>query len=909
MIDLSTSKPRVRFFLILLILFIGHLIAIEPIDLLQHDVFTVADGLPMNTINRIVQTFDGFLWCGTEAGLVRFDGINIRIFNRENSPAITSDIIVSLTVDRSGVLWVGCREGGVLRYEKGKFTAINSESGLQNNDVLTLMAAMDGTLWIGSRGGLNMWRAGTLERIALPKEIAGAAITTLLEDRLGVIWVGTNGQGLIKLRRHCDSIETERVGSPHWWLTTLFEDRKGTIWMGTRESGLYCWEATKCLAFSFSNGLSTNHIQCLYEDRFGNMWIGTQGGGINIYSASVGRMTRYDREDDLKHVSVLHFFEDLEGTLWIGTGGNGLNRLRETEITTYSIKNGLSSANVYGIFQDSKGRIWSGSKGHGINILENRRFRQLTTVDGLVSNSVVSFAEDLDGGIWIGTLGNGLNRFKNGRFDLFTTEHGLSRNSTRSVYVDPKGILWVGTIDGGIHRFEGKGFKKVADVHSRVNAMQKDSHGDLWVATFGAGLCRVKKDQVEIFDTQKGLSSNIVTSIYEDKDGQLWIGTVRGLNRFQAGHIDNIFKKDGLPDELLYCILADKKGDFWISCNRGIYRLRYNEAQDFLNGIIKRVNPVLYGKESGMLSAECNGGNQPSGCKSHDGKLWFPSTGGISVIDPMNVGINKTPPPLVIEKIIADGKERTAHEPDVLVFNSGKLMIHYTAPAFIVPRKIRFRYRLQGWDIDWVDAGSRRVAEYNNLPSGEYRFQVIASNNDGVWNTTGSSVALQRRSNIYQTPVFKTIFFVLLAMVGLVSFYYFAKGINLRKIKSKSPMNTTMDTEEVNRCIKKLLYALEVEKIYRNPDLKIKILASLLVVSPRNLSRIINDRLGTHFYELVNEHRIKEAQRILSTSEGGGKSILDISLEVGYNSKSAFNRAFKNFTGLTPSQFKKKHQS
>jgi AraC-like DNA-binding protein/streptogramin lyase len=697
------------------------------------------------------------------------------------------------------------------------------------------------------------------------------------------------------------------MGSRDWWVTTLFQDRKGTLWIGTRENRLFYRKSGTTRSFSFSHRLSSNHIQSLYEDKYGNLWIGTQGGGIDIFSFDTNRLSRYNREEAFRNITVWDFFQDREGSLWIGTGGNGLNCLRETEIKTYSTKNGLSNANVYGVFQDCKGRIWSGSKGHGINILENQQFYQLTVAEGLSCNSVVSFAEDLEGNIWFGTLGNGVNRYKNGQIDIFTTHHGLSLNSTRSVYVDPGGTVWAGTIDGGIHRFQGQGFQKVADAHSRINVMRQDSSGNMWIGTFGAGLVRLNKNKLDVFNTDHGFTSNIITSIYEDRENTLWIGSVRGLTRFKNGQIHNILKKDGLPDEKVYCILADSRGDFWISCNKGIYRLRYKEVEGFINGSISRVNPSLYGKESGMLSPECNGGNQPSGYMSEDGKMWFPTTGGISVIDPMNVGINKMPPPVVIESVVSGDVEQLPRGKEMLFFKRGQLSIHYTAPAFIVPRKIRFRYRLEGFDNQWVDAGSRRVATYDNLSPGMYRFQVTACNNDGFWNTTGAAIILKRIPRFYQTTLFKILVLLVLLGVALLIYFFVFKGLNLRKLKTRNHSGNQMDPEEVNRCVKKLLYALDVDKIYRNPDLKINVLASILLISPRNLSRIINDRLDTNFYELVNEYRIKEAQEILLSVEGKSKSILDVSLEVGYNSKSAFNRAFKNFTGVTPSQYKKKH--
>jgi ligand-binding sensor domain-containing protein/AraC-like DNA-binding protein len=886
------------------------LTGMESIVFLQQEAWTVEEGLPMNTVMAITQTPDGYLWLGTEAGLVRFDGVRFKTFNHENTPEFSSDIIVSMATGRNGSLRIACRGGGVLLYDNKKFKALNEQSGLPDNDAWCVMVALDDSAWIGTKKGLNRLTNGKLTAVNLPRRVADAGVSRLLEDRNGRIWVGSRGGGLALVKKQGDDFENQYLGLDNQWITALFEDRKGAVWAGTQEKGLYKFQGNNPVRFDKSHGLSSNDVRGFYEDRFGNLWIATEGGGINILPAGQERFVMFPNQDELSGTSIACFFEDREGTLWVGTIGGGLNSLRETRIKTYSVKNGLSYHNVYGVYQDADGRIWCGTKGYGANYFQRRRFYSYTLQDGLSSDSVVTFAQDRDGGLWLGTLGGGVNRLKEEKFQVFNSTHGLSNNSTRSLYVDPEGIAWVGTIDGWIHRFEKGKFVKVANAKSRINMMLKDANGQLWAATFGSGLCRLDDRAIQSYGTKDGLSNNIVSSIVEDRDGGLWVGTVKGLNRFRNGTFTRLSQEDGLPDDVVYCILQDRAGDLWVSCNRGIYRLRRANLEDYLKGKTGQLKPLLFGKESGMLSLECNGGNQPCGWRARDGKLWFPTTNGVSVIDPMDLGVNKVPPPLVIEKILIDGISYPVHaEKGVVVREGGgDLAIHYTAPSFIVPKKIRFKYKLEPLDPDWIEAGSNRAARFPGIKPGRYRFRVIACNSDGVWNHTGASLEFYMKPEFYQTFAFKIIAIILLTVLAGVSFYYLKRLIFARKLKTRHAQGSGLDPEDARRYIQKLLYLLDVEELYKNPDLKINSLSSAMLISPRTLSRLINEHLNSNFYELINEYRIKESKRILSDPETKHESILDISYEVGYNSKSAFNRAFKNFTGLTPSQYRKKNK-
>jgi ligand-binding sensor domain-containing protein/AraC-like DNA-binding protein len=885
-----------------------------------HHVWTNDNGLPINTVVAIDQTPDGYLWLGTEAGLARFDGIKFEVFSHENTPAFSSSLIAYLVVDRSGTLWIVTQFGGIVRYQNRRFEAFARNSPFLNTETWCVMESTDNSIWIGNRKGLCRFNRAALSQIALPESLSTHVVRTIIEDRNGRIWVGTN-DGLVLVKKRGNRFETEHIGLKGIEIFTLFEDRKGSLWIGTQENGLFRYWGEQMRSFTTNQGLTDNTVRALYEDRFGNLWIGTNAGGIDILPSGIESnrsksgappIFAFPKPEEFTSGVITSFYEDREGTLWIGTNGGGLYNLRESKITTYTNKNGLSFNNVYGVFQDSSGRVWVGTKGYGANYFdfEDNRFHTLTTRSGLSSDSVVSFAQDLTGSLWFGTLGGGINRYKNGNIKVFDHRHGLSSNLSRAVYVDPEGNIWAATIKGTIYRFVDNRFKLALDVKFRVNTLYKDSKGNFWAGTLGNGLLRLdmEKGTFEVFNEKKGLSNNVVSCIHEDAKGILWIGTLNGLNRFQDGDFTALSQKHGLPDDTVYWILEDHKHDFWISSNRGIYCISCQEIDDFFKGKVDTLKPSVYGKEAGMRSVECNGGNHPAGWKTHNGKLWFPTTYGVSVIDPVNIGINKVPPPLVIEKIVISGKDYPVTQTVTVSPGKNHIEVHYTALSFIVPKKIRFKYKMEGYEKKWVDAGANRSAYYNDLPPGEYRFQVIACNSDGVWNDSGATIRFHLKASFYQTPPFIILLAVILVLTLLLYCYFKKCKLRPQLTLKRKTMNASAAPEsgENKKCIQKLFYLVEEEKVYKDPNLTIKFLASKLLISPRSLSRIINNQLNTNFYEFINEYRIKEAQQMLSAPGDHQESILEIAYEVGYNSKSAFNRAFKNFTGMTPSEFRKK---
>lgn len=879
----------------------------------QYNAWTMEEGLPLNSVLALTQTADGYLWLGTEMGLARFDGIAFELFNLENTPSITNNLITCLEVGPDGVLWIGTRGGGVMTYRQGKFESLSTEDGLLSNEVWVVKACRDGSVWFGTRNGLNRFSNGKLSVVPLPPAASSHYIKALMEDRIGRIWAGMRGGGVVLVNTGGDRFSAACKGWNGMKVSGLLQDQRGTVWISTYDEGVIRLKGNTCTRITAVDGLSSNYVQCVYEDRSGNIWFGTYGGGINVIQNGKTNITVIDEKFGLKSNAVLNFYEDHEGTLWFGTEGGGLNCLRDTRITTYTKNSGLSHDIVTSVFQDRRGHIWAGSLSTFMNRLRpnSELFTGFSSQLGLSANKIVSIAEHPGGMLWFGTVGGGISRLNTstGEFDRFTTANGLSENFVRSLYTDPGGVLWAGTDNGGVHRFSGGRFVQAADVKYRVNHFCKDHAGRLWIGTFGNGLALLQNGKIEIFNKENGFPAQSVLGIYEDSERLLWIGTsYHGLFCYRNGTFVNIRKKDGLPDETVYCILEDGKHDLWLSSNRGIYCLGRGEIMDYIEGRTGRVFPLVYGTDDGMKSMECNGGGQPSGWKSTDGRIWFPTAGGLSVIDPANTGLNPVPPPVRIKNVTIDGVAYNGGGQAVVPPGEGKLEVRYTALSFIVPKKVVFKYRLEGVDREWVSAGTRRYAQYLDLSPGTYTFRVIACNSDGVWNYGGASFKFRLKPGFFQTAVFK-----LLLPPGIILFFFLfyqlSKKYLVFRVLIKKYRRSPLTPEAGREYLQKILYLIEVDNVFKDPNVSIKSLSSKLMVSPRTLSQVINEQLKKNFFELINYYRIKEARKLLTEKETRDKPILEIGYEVGFNSKSAFNRVFKDFTRMTPSQYRKKHKS
>jgi signal transduction histidine kinase/ligand-binding sensor domain-containing protein/DNA-binding NarL/FixJ family response regulator len=758
----------------------------KPLTAFRQDIWKTEQGLPQNTVPAIVQGSDGYLWMGTELGLVRFDGVRFTVFDKSNTPELRSNVVDALLEDRAGILWIGTVGGGLTSLSRGKFHTFTAKDGLSSASIHTLLEDRAGDLWIGTDGGgLDRLHDGHFTVYTTKSGLADNEVFALAEGLDGSVWIGTH-DGLSRFLDGTFRNFGKSDGLPNAYVRCLYINSRGTLWIGTYGGGLSRLKDGEFRSFTTKNGLSSNAVVSVREDSNGSLWVGTYGGGLNrladAASADSSR-PRFAAYHALPSNDVWAIYEDRDGNLWIGTGGGGLVRLFDQNLfTSYGTKEGLSNEVTLPIYEDHGGSLWIGTNGGGLNRFRNGKFSALTVKNGLADNLVFTVCEDREGALWIGTR-KGLNRLKNGKITTYTKENGLPSDVVLATYLDGDGTLWIGT-RAGLSAWRNGKFQtytlKDGLSNNIVRTIYEDRQGNLWIGTAGGGLNRFKDGHFEVFNSSRGLSNDVVLSLHEDADGVLWIGTDGGgLNRLKNGRFTAYTTKDGLLDDAIFRILEDNSGNLWMSSNRGVFRVSRQALNDFAGKKITRVQAIAYGRADGMKTPECNGGFQPAGWKSSDGRLWFPTMKGVVVVDPRNIVSGDARQTVVIEQASVDRREVSTREKVSTPPGKGELEFHYSAPNFRSPERVMFRYKLEGFDRDWIEAGGRRVAYYTNIPPGQYRFLVMASNEDGSWSPQSARLDLNLEPHFYQTWLFYGL--CLFGLAGLAAGGHFAHVHDLRE--------------------------------------------------------------------------------------------------------------------------------
>jgi signal transduction histidine kinase/ligand-binding sensor domain-containing protein len=735
------------------------------------DSWTTENGLPQNIVTGVCQTEQGYLWLTTLDGLVRFDGVHFVVFDRSNAPGIKGNRFTSIYCDGDG-FWAGTETSGVTRYHRGQFTTYTTLQGLPSDEIFGITADKTGRLWVLAQHSIVEWSASESRFHPLSSK---PLIYTHADPRFGFWGIDRN---TLSLFIHGQMEQYHLPADLRGPITGAVWDQNGAFWLASF-NGLVIrlnhgrWTRVSRITHEGRLDADPARLLSTYRDSRGQDWtIGMDyepGFGLRPYLriASSGRVLKL----------YLHsFFEDREGNTWVATGGQGLYRIRKQVIRTLSTEDGLPSSNIYPIFQDPTGVIWIGTWGGGVARYAKGKFRTFSGKDGLTSGLITSIYMDHHGVLWVGTQAGRLFRMRNGRFEQVHLPLLGEHTVVRAIHEDSEGVLWFGTDQGLLSLKQG-----VAQLITKKEGLAADNvsiivdsrtPGTLWVGSYG-GLTRIREGRFQRWTEADGLPSNIIRSLYEDSEGMLWIGTYDGgLARFQNGTFTHYTMRDGLFSNGVFQILEDSRGYLWMSCNRGIYRVLKRELTDFAFGKRERIDSIAYGKSDGMRSEECNGGVSPAGIRARDGKLWFPTQNGVAVIDPSSVTTNLAPPPVVIESAAIDNVAQPLTGKITVRPGKDNLEIRYTAPSLINSDRIHFRYRLEGLDREWVQAGTRRIAYYAHVPAGHYTFRVTAANSDGVWNKDGRSLPVVVLPPFYRTWWFIASALLLMAGAAILAWRY-----------------------------------------------------------------------------------------------------------------------------------------
>jgi signal transduction histidine kinase/ligand-binding sensor domain-containing protein len=708
------------------------------------------DGLPHPIVSDVIQTRDGYLWLATQGGLARFDGVRFRTFRPRDTPALRVASVKALEEADDGTLWAGSYGGGLVRYLAGEFTAFGTEAGLPTLLVRALAKSADGKLWVGTEdaGVLLFDGERVVQRLGKAEGLPSNFVRALLISRSGDLWLGTDTGGLSRFKEGRLTSWTVAEGLAGQTVTDLLEDRNGALWIATTR-GLQRLDEDRLITYGPAQGLTSDYIYSLGEDSDGNLWVGTGGDGLVRYAG--GTFSSLGVEDGLPSAFVWDIAEDREGNLWIATEA-GLARLQAGPFVMWGRKQGLLDDQVRGVVQTRDDSILVGTP-HGLARLSGDAIVQ-PTHPGLADAYIWSLLETRDGDTWVSIDGVGLARIRDGEITRFAPEDGIGSDIVWSLAEDAQGTIWAGTNQGGLARYANSQWTRIrladglgADV---VRAVLVDQADDVWAATIGGGLSRIRGDEVTTYTTSDGLGSDTVLALYEDGDAHLWVGTLGGGLSVRLGETFVTLPSSGFAPTTIGSFVEDDQGYLWMGSDHGIRRAERNQLVALARGERSDAPTLGFGPQHGLVGSPGTGFT-PTSWKSRDGRLWFTTTQGVGTLDPKQLDLQPRPPPLVIEELLANHEPVDVYREVVLPPGTFDLELRYTAANLGAPDGVRFRYRLKGFDRDWVEVADRRVAYYTNLPPGRFRFEVTAANDDGVWNPVPAVLELRLLPRFYQT--------------------------------------------------------------------------------------------------------------------------------------------------------------
>jgi ligand-binding sensor domain-containing protein len=723
----------------------------KPIAHYSHSVWHAADGLPQDSVRAIVQTRDGYLWLGTQAGLARFDGERFTVFDHVNSP-LKHDHVLSLCASQNGSLWIGMGDSGGLYQWTAESGFVSVWSG---SNVRALFEDKDGVLWAGTQGNGLLRVSGTRKRAHHIVQLSIDDVRSITQDRSGVMWFGTEGKGLFRQERGVFARYSGADAFPDIRIWALWPDADGSIWVGTNGNGLIHLSGRRWQRFTVREGLVADVVLALRGDRDGNVWVGTDGGGLSRYH--LGRFASYNTTTGLSGDVVRTIFEDREGNIWLGTAGAGLNRLKDDPFVTYGNRDGLSNNLVWSMAEGSDGAVWIGTAEGWLNLWKDGRITHFPAPGAGHHDNVGPLFHDSIWNLWAGFSSPGLQRLHsflpNGRHPPTRLELTFP-GGTPTVANAPDGAAFLGYDHGLVEIGAGPSPRiyTTADglPSNKVLAMTFDRHGRMWVAT-SLGLARREGTRFQEVSSSPALRDDSILALWVDEREDVWIGSrTKGLYRFHQGRVTHYTRNEGLLDTQVFSILEDGRHNLWMTCRKGIYRISIRDIDQFDEQESRQLPAVIYESLDGLQSSEINYGAKPPAMRTRDGRFWFATYGGVAVVDPEHLVVSPDPPPVYLERVVANGAGFPPGSSLTLGPTQRNLEIHYTALNFRAPQRLRFRYRMEGFDTDWVDADTRRVAYYTNLPPGTYRFRVIACNGDGVWNNEGANFTLALRPYFYE---------------------------------------------------------------------------------------------------------------------------------------------------------------
>jgi signal transduction histidine kinase/ligand-binding sensor domain-containing protein/CheY-like chemotaxis protein len=729
--------------------------------------WSTSDGLPQTSVFAVAQTADGYIWLATEEGVVRFDGVRFTVFDTTNS-ALTDSSIIALLASRDGALWIQTSDS-LFRYEAGIIRPVCSGRaiGLSSSPMLE---DRWGAIWSYAVGGISIYTPdGGCKYHAFGADSIGAEVTSFLENSDGSILIGTT-LGLKHFRGGtiAAASDPELSAMP---VTALHMDREGSFWVGGR--GVLLRRSRDGLKrFAAQEGIPQSAVNLILQDRAGSIWFATNAGGIGRLVGD--RLETLTAANGLPEDRVRSMYEDREGGLWVGTVTSGAIRFRDSSATTFGRLQGVHKDVVRALMQDRSGRFFVGLESGGLIVhTGDGTFATVPALERLRAASIRALYDDGEQGVLIGS-NEGLFRFRAGVLTVVPGQACFPSPDIRSLLRDRQGRLWIGTTRGLV-RLDAAGCTLVraatADIGSFITSLYQDQQGTVWVGAIAGGLSRVGEDTLLPY-TWPGVADppRDVRVITPGPGGSMWVSTVATVWRIRGDTAFIFDRPHGLPSDKVFAILDDGRGSLWMTSNKGLRAAKIADLDAFADGRLAVLPSRLFGASDGMSSAECMLA-APGAVRLADGTVWFSTTEGVVRVDPEHLQYNPLPPPVLVEDMVVGGRSMRAVDGLTVAPGNGDLEIRYTGLSFVNAQAVRFKYKLEGFDQDWLDVGARRAAYYTNLPPRRYVFKVIGANSDGVWNDAGATVAFQLLPHFYQTAWFRGLALVAFLGTALTAYY------------------------------------------------------------------------------------------------------------------------------------------
>ncbi|MBL7857849.1 MAG: hypothetical protein JNM57_09180 [Cyclobacteriaceae bacterium] len=807
--------------------FIGHTYAqpnVTPLNLMTATQWGGENGLVSNNITSAIQARSGFLWITTYNGLMRFDGHRLDVYDRRTIPFLSTDAFYQAYELADGSLWFAAQGSGIVHLDNGRFTSFPKQHpDALPKSIRCLYFDSDGTVWAGSNNvGLYSIRGNEVRAVG-STFLHDISIMDIVRDKNNILWIGTDGYGLFRYDGISFKQFTTYDGLSSDFVNALEISAEGELLIGT-SNGLSILENGNIEPY---DSLIGKHINAITVDVQGYAWIGTENG-----LARISKTKKYfefaSEENGFPYSRINGISFDREGSAWISTGRHGLIQLKETGIINYTATHGLSTNRTNIIVEGPGQTMFIGSDAGTLDIYKNGAIKSLPLKSSLNNNGIRDILIAHPDTVWIATY-KGILRITPKEEKLFTKNDGLPADDMRRILKDTRGNLWLASRSGGVAKFRNN---KVIEIYDRKNglesnyilALEEDRTGKIYIGTHNGGLTIIEPDEtLHTYHINKDDAGMLIFNIHIDDALRVWVVTNTGLFHFDGRTFIPIKLKKVFVGETYFDWTEDQYNNVWVTTNVGVMQLKKNEVLQFIQQTVPDVAVKLYDNHDGMVSKECTGATRS--VVTSTGKIWIPTVGGVSIFDPSKMSINTLIPSVYITVLQTDSQQ---YSPDsVFEIRPGNLRFafSFTALSLLSPDRVEFKYKLNDVDKFWVNAGKERSAEYTNLAPGTYTFQVIASNNDGLWNEQGASMTFRVLPHFYQTYWFFAVVVILIlsTFFGIYKWRVHAIEKNnreLRKVNSELDRFVYSASHDLRAPLASILGLVSLARIDRAHDVE-----------------------------------------------------------------------------------------